>query len=93
MSKQIFVPKNLINFITLEDKRKLYLTEHSQRRIKERKISEKDIKETFSNPEFTMPNRDYDNARNYVKTIDNKKLKIGIKDDTEPFVLITAFIQ
>jgi hypothetical protein len=26
-------------------------------------------------------------------TNDNKRIKIGIKDDIEPFVLITAFIQ
>jgi len=40
-----------------------------------------------------MPNKDYGNARNYVKTIGDKKLKIGIKDDAELFVLITSFIQ
>jgi len=93
MSKKSFKPKNLVDCITLNDGRKLYLTEHSQSRIKERKVLEQDIKDTFSNPDIMMPNKDYDNARNYVKTINNKKIKIGIKDDAEPFVLITAFFN
>ncbi len=93
MSEQTFTPEKLINSILFEDGRKLYLTEHSQERIKTRRISEKDIEETFSNPDIIMPNNDFDNARNYMKTIDNKRVKIGIKDDIELFVLITAFIQ
>jgi len=87
MATQNFIPKNLTDYITLEDGKKLYLTKHSKDRIKTRKISEEDIRKTFSNPDIIMPNRDFDNARNYMKIIGNKKLKMGIKDDAEPFVL------
>lgn len=40
-----------------------------------------------------MPHTDYDNARNYVKHFGDKKVKIGVKDQEEPLVLITAFFQ
>ncbi|OQX25948.1 MAG: hypothetical protein BWK80_12935 [Desulfobacteraceae bacterium IS3] len=93
MSKRAFIVggDDLINFITFDDGRKLYVIEHSQQNIIKRKISEKDIKETFCSPDFIVPNKDFDNAKNYIKTINNRKLKIGIKDDGEPLVLITAF--
>lgn len=93
MSKKIFKSDELIDYITLEDGRKLYLTKHSQYRLKTRKISDIYIKETFTNPDIIIPNKDFDNAKNYIKTIEGKRIKIGIKDDIEPFVLITAFIQ
>ena len=40
MSKKRFVPEDLIDYITLEDGRKIYLTDHSQHRLKTRKITD-----------------------------------------------------
>jgi hypothetical protein len=93
MSKKVFIPNDLVGFIQLRNGKKLYITSHSQNRLKNRKIEEKYIDETFCNPDVIMPNKDFENARNYEKTIDSKRIKIGVKDDAEPFVLITAFIR
>jgi hypothetical protein len=93
MAKRAFVPHRLIDHIAMEDGRKLYLTQHSKDRLTTRNISRVYIEKTFRFPDIVMPNRDYENARNYTKTIDNNRIKIGVKDDEEPLVLITAFIQ
>jgi len=96
MPKQVFiVPNTLKNYILLSNGKKLYLTEHSKQRIVTRKISEDDIKKTFEHPDITIPNNDYRNAKNYIKRINDRddRLQIGVKDDGEPFVLITAFIR
>jgi hypothetical protein len=93
MSKSSFIiiEDNLKTEIDIGDGRKLFLTKHAERRIRQREISIAHIKETFCNPDITMPNSDWENARNYFKSFEDQKLKLGIKDKDEPFVLITAF--
>ncbi len=96
MPKQMFiVPTKLTEYIMLGNGKKLYLTEHSKQRIKTRKISDEDIKKTFEHPDITIPNSDYSNAKNYIKRINDRddKLQLGVKDEGEPFVLITAFVK
>lgn len=92
-NKKIFIPVGLTNYIELPNGRKLYMTQHSERRLRERNISEAQIIEAFTNPDVVMPNADYINAKNYIKTFKNKMLKIGIKDEGEPLILITAFFR
>jgi len=91
--KKIFIPNNLTNHIELPGGRKLYMTQHSEKRLRERNITEEQIIETFVNPDIIVPNADYSNARNYIKTFKNKMLKIGVKDKDELPVLITAFFR
>jgi hypothetical protein len=95
MEKKTFICKDLTeaNSIMLDDGRKIYLTEHAKDRLKSRHISDEQIKETFINPDIIVPNKDFANAKNYEKTIDGTRLKIGIKCTEEPFVLITAFFK
>jgi hypothetical protein len=96
MLKRVFVPPvKLSEYIVIDGGKRLYLTEHSKGRINARKISGEDIKNTFQTPDIVVPHIDYSNARNYMKRINenNDRLKIGVKDDAEPFIIITAFIQ
>ncbi len=92
-AKSKFLPTELVDYIELDNGKKLHLNEHSRKRIITRKIPENYIIETFVNSDCTYPNKDYKNARNYVKQFNGKRLKIGVKDDEEPYVLITAFMQ
>lgn len=93
MPKRTFIVNNLQEAIDLDGKRKLHLTGHSKMRIDARNIPLEYIIETFRNPDVIMPNVDYENAHNYVKNFGDKKVKIGVKDEDEPFVVITAFMQ
>jgi len=94
MPKKIFITKDLKEpAIEIDEGRKLYLTAYSEMRIQSRGIPIDYIIKTFSHPDIIMPNTNYDNAKNYVRFFGDDKVKIGVKDQDEPFVLITAFFQ
>lgn len=96
MIKKTFItPKNIIaeESILLDDGRIIYLTHHAKQRLEQRNIPRDYIKQTFTNPDIIMPNKDFENAKNYEKNINGIVLKIGIKCEDEPLVLITAFIK
>ena len=71
----------------------LYLTTHSKQRVEDRNIPDPDIISTFLFPDQKSQNRDYSNAHDYEKSIQGRKLKLCIKDDEAPFILITAFYR
>jgi hypothetical protein len=95
MPKETFIAiaDDLKEAIEIDDKIKLYIHKHALRRIQSRRISIASIRDTFRNPDIIIPNKKFENARNYVKTVDNNKLKIGVKDQDEALVLITVFFQ
>lgn len=93
MPKKIFIANELTKAVEIGDGRKLYLTAYSEMRIQSREIPIDYIIKTFNHPDIIMPHVDYENARNYVKHFESNKVKIGVKDQDEPFVLITAFFQ
>ncbi|MEN8217125.1 MAG: hypothetical protein ABFS56_12305 [Pseudomonadota bacterium] len=67
MLKKKFTPSNLIKYIEFDNGKKLYLIKHSEDAIVRRNISEDDIIDTFLNSDMVVPNKDYENARNYIK--------------------------
>jgi hypothetical protein len=85
--------KELVQSIQLNNGKILYMNNHSKNRVDSRQISSDHIIETFTNPDTTFPNKDYGNVKNYQKEFDGKTLKIGVKNDEEPFVLVTAFYR
>lgn len=89
----IAIADDLKEAIEIDDKTKLYIHKHALGRIQSRRISIASIKDTFRNPDIIIPNKDFENAQNYVKSFGNNKLKIGVKDQDEPLVLITVFFQ
>jgi len=93
MPKKIFIAKELTKAVEIGDGRKLYFTAYSEMRIQSREIPIDYIIKTFNHPDIIMPHVEYENARNYVKHFNGNKVKIGVKDQDEPFVLITAFFQ
>ena len=90
-SKKEFIPKELASTYELDDGRIIHTTNHSDCRMKQRRISIEDVIETFKNPTFIVPNVEYSNAQNYMRRDSNGIFKIGIKDATEPIVIITVF--
>lgn len=72
MSKKPFIaPKDLKeeDSIMLDDGRKIYLTYHAKERLKQRNIPYEYVKETFAHPDIVMPNKDFENAKNYEKIL------------------------
>lgn len=91
MSKKLFNPTDITGTYQIDEKRILHTYSHCDDQLIHRTIDMKDVIETFVNPDIVIPNAMYSNARNYIKKIGNRHLKIGVKDDEEPYVVITAF--
>lgn len=71
----------------------IWLTSHSKMRIDERGIDDDLIFETVNHPDSIEPHPDYSNASNRTKRFPAGVVRIGIVDDSEPFILITAFFM
>ena len=89
--KRTFVVRDTVAVISHGSGHSLVLTSHSKLRLEQRQISDEDIFSTFRNPDHVYENKDYSNVHDYVRSFKTFTLRIGIKDDEAPFVLVTAF--
>ena len=71
----------------------VWFCSHSKERVELRRISDEEIMDAFESPDRIEDNRDYTNVHDYVKVVQNGTLRIGVRDEMEPFVLVTAFYQ
>ncbi len=91
IQKKIFIPYDLTSTYEFDNEKILHTCSHADLKIRKRKISIAEIIETFRNPDQRYPNKRFSNANNYVKRFGERQLKIGVKDDEEPYVVITVF--
>jgi hypothetical protein len=89
--KRTFVVRDTVGTISHGPGHILVLTSHSKLRLEQRQLTDEDIFTTFRNPDHVYENKDYSNVHDYVRAFETYTLRIGIKDNEAPFVLVTAF--
>lgn len=90
-----FVPNDLVSThicpSPCSEGKILHFCSHAITKMAATGITVKEVIETFCDPNIIMPNVKFTNAHNYAKDINGRKIKIGVKDDGEPYVVITVF--
>lgn len=76
----------------ISDDLELHSVPHFDKRIKKRHIKIKDVKETYLKSDSIYPSVNHDNAHVYQKQIGNNLIKVVVKDDKKPYILITAYV-
>jgi hypothetical protein len=69
----------------------LALSSHADEQMKGRSISDEEVIAVYENPDQVLPNRNHENARNLVRTINGRRIKMGVAYGKEPPVVITVF--
>jgi len=67
------------------------LTTHVKQRMKERGISEEGVIEVLNNPEYSYPGPAGEN--NYIKTINERKIRVVFESKKNKKIIITAIIM
>jgi len=87
--KRVFKPVRIVKTYTVGEK-ELHTDPHFEVKNKVRKIPIPLILETFSNPKDILPSSGYTNAHAYIKDHNGRGMKVVVKDDRDPLILITA---
>ncbi len=67
------------------------LTTHVKQRMKERGISEAEVIEVLNDPEFSYPGSAGES--NYIKTINERKIRVVFESKKNKKIIITAIIM
>ncbi len=66
------------------------LTNHAKKRMKERGITEKEIKKVLKNPDYSYPGAK--GEKNLIKKINGKKIRVVYRESPRRKIIITVLL-
>lgn len=69
----------------------ILISDHAEKRMKERKITDNDIIKTYTKPDATYPQKNKKGRTNYLKQFEGYRIRIGVDvRGKKPNILATA---